>query len=250
MKHAVRRRLQKATALLSLSVFLFAWSVPACAEESTEPEEPTQEVMDEAYDEAMMQMDSEITYLTMEEANYQLALLMKFAAGKLTDEDFAEMKDPDAKRILGLDELIAISDTFIKESETQIDLTEYENAVSSWKEYADVLFDQLPLESRADYLKAAYDVDKAVWDVLKNTLGDILSEVTDLVPDLGARVEEGAEVVSNVFGLIDEFKTILSVGNDNARYEKRIDLQKIKTNFTLLQQMLLIACNTIESVPS
>ena len=262
MKHAVKRQLQKVTALFSVFVILFVWFVPVCAEESTEPEEPTQEVMDEAYDEAMMQADSEITFYTMEEVNYQLALIMKFASGKMTAEDFAEWKGPDTKRILDPDELIALSDSFIKESGVQVDLTEYENAVSSWKEYieglpadtaaaaAEELYEQLPLESRTDYLKTAYNVDKAVWTVLKNSQGDILSEVTDLEPDLDTHIEEGAEVVSNVFSLIDEIKTIVSVGADSARYEKRIALQKIKTNFTLMQQMLLIVCNTIETLPS
>ena len=262
MKHTVKRQLQKVTALFLLSVFLFVWSVPVCAEESTEPEEPTQEVMDAAYDEAMMQADSVITFYTMEEVNYQLALIMKYVSGKMTDEDFAELKDPDSTRIMDPDELIALSDSFIKESGIQVDLTEYENAVSSWKEYieglpadmtsatAEEFFEQLPLESRADYLKTVYNVDKAVWTVLKNALGDILSEVTDLVPDLDTYIEEGAEVVSNIFSLIDEIKTSVSVGADSARYEKRIDLQKITTNFTLMQQMLQIICTTMETLPS
>lgn len=262
MKHAVRRRMQKVTALLSLSVFLFAWSMPACAEESTEPEEPAQEVMDEAYDEAMMQADSEITFLTLEEVNYRLADIMKFASGNMTDEDFAEMKNPDIKRLLDLDDLIDLSDSFFKEAGIQADLSEYEDAVSSWKEYmrglpgdieaagADELFEQLPLERRADFLEAAYNVDNAVWTVLINELGASLSGLTDLLSDLGIDLEQGAETVSNVFSIIDEVKTVISVGIDDERYEKRIGLQKIKTRFTLLQQVLLGVCNLIETVPS
>ena len=273
MKHAVKRQLQKVTAVFLLSVILFVWSIPVCAEESTKPEEPTREVMDKAYDEAMMQVDSEITFYIMEEVNYQLALLMKYASGKMTAEDHAELKDPETTRLLDPDELIALSDSFIKESEIQADLTEYENAVSSWKEYieglpadmaaasAEEYYEQLPLESRADYLKAAYNVDNAVWTVLTNSLGDILSEAADLIPDVGTRIEEGAEVisnvfeegaevVSNVFSLIDEIRTTVSTGADSARYEKRIDLQKISTNFTLMEQMLQIVCNTIEALPS
>ena len=174
----------------------------------------------------------------------------------------AGLKDPDIRRLLDPDELIALSDSFIKDSEIQVDLTEYENAVSSWKEYieglpadmaataAEEFYEQLPLESRVDYLKTAYNVDNAVWTVLKNALGVILSEETDLVPDLSTHIEEGAEVVSNVFSLIDGIRTIVSVGADSARYEKRIDLQKIMTNFTLMQQMLRIVCDTIETLPS
>ena len=63
------------TAIFALTVFFFSLSIPACAEESTEPAGPSQAEMDEAYDEAMMQADSEITFYTMEEANYRLAVI-------------------------------------------------------------------------------------------------------------------------------------------------------------------------------
>ena len=264
MKYALKRRLQIVTALFVLIVLFFTWSLPACAVESTEPEpaEPTQAEMDEAYDEAMMQGDSEITFYTMEEVNYWLAVIMKFASGQMTDADYAELKNPETERILDLDDLIALSDSFFKETGIQIDLSEYEDAVTSWKGYmeslsadteastADELFEQLPLESRADYLEAAYNVDYAVWNVLKNELGDSLSEVTDLVSDISPYVEKGAEAISNAFSLIDKIKTFVSVGSDNERYEKRIGLQKIKTRFTLMQQMLNTAWNVIETVPS
>ena len=190
MKNAVKRRLQIMTVLFSLAVFSFAWSIPVCAEESTEPAEVTQEEMDKAYDDAMMYGDSELTFLTMEEANYWLTVLMKYASGNLTEADFAELKDPDSMQLLELDDLIALSDSFIKETEIQADLSEYEDAVSSWKAFmedlsgdtkvaaADELFDQLPLESRADYLEAAYNVDTAVWNILKSELGDSLNATT------------------------------------------------------------------------
>ena len=257
MKNAWKRRLRIVTSLFVLSVLFFTLSIPACAEESTEPAEATQEEMDQAYDEAMMQGDSEITFYTMEEVNYWLAVIMELVSGKITDEEYAELKDPEAIRLLDLEDLITLSDSFFEESGTQIDLSEYEDAVSAWKGYmealpedtessaADELFEQLPLESRADYLEAAYNVDYAVWNVLKNTLGDSLSEVTDLVSDISPYVEKGAEAISNAFTLLDKFKTFVSVGSDNERYEKRLGLQKIKTRFTLLQQMLLTAWNVI-----
>ena len=266
MKSMVTRHRKTVMAVFALVMFFFAWSKPACAEESTEsaelPAEATREEIDEAYDEAMMQIDSEITFLTMEEVNYRLADIMKFASGNMTDEDFAEMKNPDIKRLLDLDDLIDLSDRFFKEAEIQSDLSEYEDAVSSWKEYmkgmpgdteaagADELFEQLPPESRADYLEAAYNIDNAVWTVLKNELGARLSGLTDLIPDIGIDLEQGAETVSNVFSVIDDVKMFISVGIDNERYEKRIGLQRIKTRFTLLQQMLLAVCNLIETVPS
>ena len=262
MKNASKRRLKIMTALSVLAVIFFTWSVPAFSEENTKPAEVTHEEMDKAYDEAMMQGDSEITFLTMEEVNYWLAVIMKFTSGKMTDEDYAELKNPEVKRILDLDELIAQSDSFFKETGIQIDLSEYEDAVSSWEEYmeglsgntesaaADELFGQLPLESRADYLEAAYNVDNAIWTAIKSALGDSWSEVTDLVSGISPYVEKGEETVSGAFTLIDKIKTIVSVGNDEARYEKRIGLQNIKTRFTLLQQILHTVCNVIEAVPS
>ena len=216
--------------------------------------------MDEAYDEAMMQGDAEMTFYTMEEVNYWLAVIMKFASGKMKEEDYAELKDPEAKRLLDLDDLISLSDSFFKETGVQADLPEYENAKSSWKMFreslsenteavaADELYEQLPLENRSDYLEAAYNVDNAVWAVLKNELGDKLSGMTDLVSSISPYVEKGVEAVSNAFSLLDKFKTYVSVGSDNARYEKRLGLQKIKTRFTLLQQVLFTACNMIEAV--
>ena len=81
--------------------------MPAWAEESaaTEegPVEATQEEMDEAYDEAMMQADSEITFLTMEDLNYRLTVIMKFASGTMTDEDLVELKNPEGTHLLYLD---------------------------------------------------------------------------------------------------------------------------------------------------
>ena len=260
MKNAVKRRLQIMTVLFSLAVFSFAWSIPVCAEESTEPAEVTQEEMDKAYDDAMMYGDSELTFLTMEEANYWLTVLMKYASGNLTEADFAELKDPDSMQLLELDDLIALSDSFIKETEIQADLSEYEDAVSSWKAFmedlsgdtkvaaADELFDQLPLESRADYLEAAYNVDTAVWNILKSELGDSLSALTGLVSDISPYVEKGAETISNAFTVIDKIKTFLSVGSDQERYDKRLSLQQIKTKFTLLQQILLAAGRVTETV--
>ena len=262
MKNASKRRLKIMTALSVLAVIFFTWSEPAFSEENTKPAEVTHEEMDKAYDEAMMQGDSEITFLTMEEINYWLAVIMKFTSGKMTDEDYAELKNPEVKRILDLDELIAQSDSFFKETGTQIDLSEYEDAVSSWEGYmeglsgdtesaaADELFGQLPLESRADYLEAAYNVDNAIWTAIKSALGDSWSEVTDLVSGISPYVEKGEETVSGAFTLIDKIKTIVSVGNDEARYEKRIGLQNIKTRFTLLQQILHTVCNVIEAVPA
>ena len=237
-------------------------SIPVFAEKSTEPAEPTKAEMDEAYDEAMMQGDSEMTFYTMEEVNYRLAVIMKFASGKMTEDDYARLKDPEAKKLLDLDDLIALSDSFFKETEVQTDLSEYEDAVSSWKMFmeslsenteadaADELYEQLSLKSRSDYLEAAYDVDNAVWAFFRNRLGDKLSGMTDLVSSISPYVEKGAEVVSNAFSLLDKFKTYVSVGSDIARYEKRLALQNIKTRFTLLQQMLQTVCNVIEAVPS
>ena len=244
-------------ALFALTVFFFSLSIPACAEESTEPAGPSQAEMDEAYDEAMMQADSEITFYTMEDLNYRLAVIMKFVSGKMTDEDFAELKNPDARHLLDLDDLIALSGSFFEETGIQTDLSEYENAVSSWEEYmeslsgdtdaAEEFYEQLPLESRAEYLEAAYNVDNAIWSVLRNELGDSLSGMIDLVSDISSHLEKGAETISNAFSLIDKIKVFASVGTDNERYEKRIGLQEIKTRFTLLQQILLVACNAISS---
>ena len=103
MKNAVKYPLQIVTAIFALTVFFFALSIPVCAEESSEPAEATQGEMDEAYDEAMMQSDSEVTFYTMEEANYQLAVICKFVSGKLTDDDYDEMNNPDAVHILSMD---------------------------------------------------------------------------------------------------------------------------------------------------
>ena len=262
MKNAVKYPLQIVTAIFALTVFFFALSIPVCAEESSEPAEATQGEMDEAYDEAMMQSDSEVTFYTMEEANYQLAVICKFVSGKLTDEDYDEMNNPDAVHILSMDDFIALSDSFFKEAGIQTDLSQYEDAVSSWKAYteglskdeetaaADELYEKLPLESRAEYLEAAYNVDNAVWNVLKNELGESLSGITGLVSGIGSYLEKGADTVSSVFTLIDKIKVFASVGDDNARFEKRMDLQKIKTRFTLLQQMFLVTYNVIRSVPS
>ena len=166
MKNKGKGFLQIMAAVLTLTVFL---SMPAFAMESTapaEPAEPTQQEMDEAYDEAMMQADSEISFLTLEEVNYRLAVLLKFASDKLTDEDYAEMKNPDVERLLSTDGLIAQCESFLKENDMQTDLSAYEEAVSSWKEYMeglpkdteaaeDAIYDQLPLEDRAEYLEAA-----------------------------------------------------------------------------------------------
>ena len=226
-------------ALFALTVFFFSLSIPACAEESTEPAGPTQEEM------------------AMEDLNYRLAVIMKFVSGKMTDEDFAELKNPDARHLLDLDDLIALSGSFFEETGIQTDLSEYENAVSSWEEYmeslsgdtdaAEEFYGQLPLESRAEYLEAAYNVDNAIWSVLRNELGDSLSGMIDLVSDISSHLEKGAETISNAFSLIDKIKVFASVGTDNERYEKRIGLQEIKTRFTLLQQILLVACNAISS---
>ena len=111
-----------------------------------------------------------------------------YPSGKMTVEDYAELKDLKVPQILEMDELIALSDSFVKEAGIQVDLSEYEGAVSSWKEYmeglsgdtesaaADELFDQLPLENRADYLEAAYNVDNAIWTLLISVLGDSWGE--------------------------------------------------------------------------
>ena len=262
MKNVLKRHQKIMTALFVLAVLLCTWCVQAYAEEGTEPAEATQEEMDTAYDEAMMQGDSEITFWTMEEVNYWLAVIMKFSSGKMTDEDYAELKDLEVPRILEMDELIALSDSFVKEAGIQVDLSEYEGAVSSWKEYmeglsgdtesaaADELFDQLPLENRADYLEAAYNVDNAIWTLLISVLGDSWGEAADLVSGITPYVEKGAETVSNAFSLIDRFKTFINVGSDTERYEKRIGLQEIKTKFTLLQQVLHTTCSVIEAIPS
>ena len=129
MKNAWKRRLLIVTALFVRTVLFFTLPVPACAEESTEPAEATQEEMNQAYDEAMMQGDSEITFYTMEEVNYWLAVIMKLVSGKITDEDYAELKDPESIRLLDLEDLITLSDSFFKESGIQTDLSEYEDAV-------------------------------------------------------------------------------------------------------------------------
>ena len=261
MKNKGKGFLQKIATVLTLSVFL---SMPAFAMESTapaEPAEPTQQEMDEAYDEAMMQADSEISFLTLEEVNYRLAVLLKFASDKLTDEDYAEMKDPDVERLLSTDGLIAQCESLLKENDMQTDLSAYEEAVSSWKEYReglskdteaadDAIYEQLPLESRAEYLETAYNVGNAVWSVLKNELGELISGVTGLGSDIGTYLEEGASVVSNAFSLLDQLNVTISVGSDSARYEKRIALQIIKTKLNLLQQMLQLSCNIIETIPS
>ena len=200
------------SALFALTVFFFSLSIPACAEENTEPAGPSQAEMDEAYDEAMMQADSEITFYTMEDLNYRLAVIMKFVSGKMTDE-----------------------------------WEEYMESLSGDTDAAEEFYGQLPLESRAEYLEAAYNVDNAIWSVLRNELGDSLSGMIDLVSDISSHLEKGAETISNAFSLIDKIKVFASVGTDNERYEKRIGLQEIKTRFTLLQQILLVACNAISS---
>jgi len=74
-KNVLKRHQKIMTALFVLTVLLCTWCVQAYAEEGTEPAEATQEEMDTTYDEAMMQGDSEITFWTMEEVNYWLAVI-------------------------------------------------------------------------------------------------------------------------------------------------------------------------------
>ena len=233
-----------------------------------------QEVVDEAYDEAMMLADSEMSFWTMEALNYRLSAIMKYMSGIYPAENADMSEDLPENFLLSLDELIEETNSFLtgsdKDGGDAPDLSGYENAVAYWKKVQESIsrnsgqndgveqneddgnedeFFRLELESRIDLLEAALEVDNAVWEVLKSEFTGKFSWVADLEEELGLevgdKVKKGTEVISGIIGLLDEVQVKIDVGFDEERYEKRIRMKNINTRYNLLQQALIVVCNVV-----
>ena len=261
--------------MLGMNVFtVFAQAEEAVTEmpeAEYEMTEVSREVVDQAYDEAKIKIDSDISRVTMEEVNYQLSVLMNYLNGMSTDEFKSALEDFTEETLVSVDDLIVQADEFISGSdagETGLDLSGYENAVASWKKMQEALhenaqlseetaeqdvFDSLSPESQMDYLEAAMEVDRAVWEVIKADLGTRLGGLTELADELAGEldidlkegVEEGMQVASGIMDFINEVRLKIDVGFDEERFENRARISSINNSFNLLCQTLRTVCQTV-----
>ena len=261
--------------MLGMNVFtVFAQAEEAVTEmpeAEYEMTEVSREVVDQAYDEAKIKIDSDISRVTMEEVNYQLSALMNYLNGMSTDEFKSALEDFTEETLVSVDDLIVQADEFISGSdagETGLDLSGYENAVASWKKMQEALhenaqlseetaeqdvFDSLSPESQMDYLEAAMEVDRAVWEVIKADLGTRLGGLTELADELAGEldidlkegVEEGMQVASGIMDFINEVRLKIDVGFDEERFENRARISSINNSFNLLCQTLRTVCQTV-----
>lgn len=242
----------------------------------------SEEEMNQAYDEAMLDASMEVTFLSLPPLCQHLSELMSYTFGEIpaASEDSAgnvavQVVDELIRRaewcFYGGDKTDGTDMTSIADAEES---AAFENAIANWRagreallaaysdpaskfepgarlddetvmNLADKAFNSMPFEIRIQYLEAGKDVCYAIWLILRRALVNEAGEALEASELSQLELGEYEEAALEVFDWISSFRTGISVMFEKGRYEYREQIEQIQSRLTLLDETVKVICRTV-----
>lgn len=259
--------------ILVLTLCMLTGAVSTALSEAEMTEEQLDEASKKAYDEAMLQGETQIAFTIVATLGQYLSDLMVYACGEIP----ASETDSANAAVQLVDEVIRRADLCFRAEGAGTAAEKLEGldrAEEAWKtaavqfgaegekfeaglpltdkrviDPATDAFSQMPVEAQSDYLEKAEYVYRAIWQVLRPAVaakvGDALS-----IPGLAeiADFEEISEFEDAVVDLLADVKNVLSTlsdGLDGVRSEERDRIEQAESRLNSLESEVKLVVNAL-----
>ena len=259
--------------ILVLTLCMLTGAVSTALSEAEMTEEQLDEASKKAYDEAMLQGETQIAFTIVATLGQYLSDLMVYACGEIPPSE----TDSANAAVQLVDEVIRRADLCFRAEGAGTAAEKLEGldlAEEAWKtaaaqfgaegekfeaglpltdkrviDPATDAFSQMPVEAQSDYLEKAEYVYRAIWQVLRPAVaakvGDALS-----IPGLAeiADFEEISEFEDAVVDLLADVKNVLSTlsdGLDGVRSEERDRIEQAESRLNSLESEVKLVVNAL-----
>ena len=260
--------------VLVLSLCMLTGAVSAAAlGEAEMTEEELKEASNKAYDEAMLQGDTDIAFSVVVTLGQHLSDLMVYTYGEIP----AAETDSANAAVQLVDEVIRRADHCFRGAEAGTDpekLAVFDQAAEAWKAAAAQFggegerfdaglpltdtrvngpaadaFGQLPVEAQLVYLETAEAVYRTIWQMLRPAVGAKAAEALG-VAELGElagseKLEEIEEIATDVISFLWDAKSLLDGGVDGERSDERARAEQVGSRLNTLQAEVSVVVNAL-----
>ena len=259
--------------ILVLTLCMLTGAVSPALSESEMTEEQIGEVSEKAYDEAMLQGETQIAFTIVATLGQYLSDLMVYAYGEVP----ASETDAANAAVQLVNEVIRRADLCFRSEEAAADagkLAVFDQAKEAWISAAVQFgtdgekfeaglslvddrvidpaanaFDRIPAEAQPAYLEKAESVYRAIWQVLRPAVAAKAGEAL-MLPGLAEFV--GSEEVSNLedaaVEILAELKDVLSILSDGfygERSEERARIEQAESRLNSLESEVKLVLNAL-----
>ncbi len=258
---------------LVLTLCMLTCAASAALGESQMTEEQIDEASKKAYDEAMLQGETQIAFTVIATLGQYLSDLMVYTYGEIP----ASETDSANAAVQLVDEVIRRAELCFRSEGAGIaaeNLAAFDQAKEDWKtasaqfgaegqkfeaglplvdghvnDLATDAFNRIPAEAQAVYLEKAEAVYKAIWQLLRPAIVAKVGEAID-IPELAelAGSAEISEIENAATEFIAEVKNLLSDlkdGFDTAKSEVRARIEQIGSKLNFMETVVKMVINAL-----
>ena len=259
--------------ILVLAVCMLTGGVSAALGEPEMTEEQIDEASNKAYEEAMLQGETQIAFTTVATLGQYLSDLMVYAYGEIP----ASETDSVNAAVQLVDEVIRRADQCFRSEETgaaEEKLAGFDQAKEAWKAAAEQFgaegdkfetglfltddrvidpatdaFGSIPAEAQPVYLEKAENVYRAIWQSLRPAVaakvGDALEipGIADLVDN--DEISELEDAVVDIMVDVKDMLSTLSEGFNEGRSEERARIEQVASRLNSLESEVKLVINAL-----
>ena len=259
--------------ILVLAVCMLTGGVSAALGEPEMTEEQIDEASNKAYEEAMLQGETQIAFTTVATLGQYLSDLMVYAYGEIP----ASETDSVNAAVQLVDEVIRRADQCFRSEETgaaEEKLAGFDQAKEAWKAAAEQFgaegdkfetglfltddrvidpatdaFGSIPGEAQPVYLEKAENVYRAIWQSLRPAVaakvGDALEipGIADLVDN--DEISELEDAVVDIIADVKDMLSTLSEGFNEGRSEERARIEQVASRLNSLESEVKLVINAL-----
>lgn len=259
--------------ILVLAVCMLTGGVSAALGEPEMTEEQIDEASNKAYEEAMLQGETQIAFTTVATLGQYLSDLMVYAYGEIP----ASETDSVNAAVQLVDEVIRRADQCFRSEETgaaEEKLAGFDQAKEAWKAAAEQFgaegdkfetglfltddrvidpatdaFGSIPAEAQPVYLEKAENVYRAIWQSLRPAVaakvGDALEipGIADLVDN--DEISELEDAVVDIIADVKDMLSTLSEGFNEGRSEERARIEQVASRLNSLESEVKLVINAL-----
>ncbi|MBQ6374218.1 MAG: hypothetical protein IJJ45_06980 [Clostridia bacterium] len=259
--------------ILVLAVCMLTGGVFAALGEPEMTEEQIDEASNKAYEEAMLQGETQIAFTTVATLGQYLSDLMVYAYGEIP----ASETDSVNAAVQLVDEVIRRADQCFRSEETgaaEEKLAGFDQAKEAWKAAAEQFgaegdkfetglfltddrvidpatdaFGSIPAEAQPVYLEKAENVYRAIWQALRPAVaakvGDALEipGIANLVDN--DEISELEDAVVDIIADVKDMMSNLSEGFNVGRSEERARIEQVASRLNSLESEVKIVINAL-----
>lgn len=259
--------------ILVLAVCMLTGGVSAALGEPEMTEEQIDEASNKAYEEAMLQGETQIAFTIVATLGQYLSDLMVYACGEIP----ASETDSVNAAVQLVDEVIRRADQCFRSEETgaaEEKLAGFDQAKEAWKAAAEQFgaegdkfetglfltddrvidpatdaFGSIPAEAQPVYLEKAENVYRAIWQSLRPAVaakvGDALEipGIADLVDN--DEISELEDAVVDIIADVKDMLSTLSEGFNEGRSEERARIEQVASRLNSLESEVKLVINAL-----